>query len=358
MSKIAGFLLMAAIAVSIPLTAFAHTAEAPFVTQLIAGGGNPASAIDVGEVRVWNDTDYIYVKYVIDADLTPGDPSDDWVLTTLSETHLHVADSLDGIPQTAKGNPIPGKFEYSMHHTPGTQMYVYQIPNTWTTGNILYIAAHAVVQKGGEQGLTVSLPALVHVCVYPPVPGGPSYFPDLTLSGGTILDGTYDAWCADTDHNIDVDCYDALVYSIYGTLPSNLIDYPDNLDLVNWLLNQDFVGNPSACDGIYTYGDVQRAIWTLLEDYVPDDSYLGDWSPCRVAEIVAAAYANGEGFAPGCGQRVAIVLAPYVNTTILQAILITIDMPCEFDETAWAGDDGEMQFPGANWATYFTYEVQ
>jgi Ca-activated chloride channel family protein len=108
----------------------------PFVTDLIAGGGNPKSAIDVGEVIIWTDNpDFLYITY---------ETTDDWFIT---ETHLHVADSLDGIPQTKKGNPIPGHFDYQMDHAPPVQEYTYTIPWTWAPGTTLYIAAHAVVEE-------------------------------------------------------------------------------------------------------------------------------------------------------------------------------------------------------------------
>ena len=63
--------------------------------DLIAGGGNVKSAIDVGDVTVTNDCTNLYVTYRT----TPG-----WCIT---ETHLHVAGSEVDIPQTKKGNPIP-----------------------------------------------------------------------------------------------------------------------------------------------------------------------------------------------------------------------------------------------------------
>lgn len=109
----------------------------PFVTDLIAGGGNPNSAIDVGEVIAWNDEDFLYVTY---------NTTDDWYIT---ETHLHVADSLEGIPQTKKGNPIPGQFDYGdeYDYDDGMTTVTYTIPWTWSPGTTLYIAAHAVVQK-------------------------------------------------------------------------------------------------------------------------------------------------------------------------------------------------------------------
>lgn len=114
---------------------FAHTENDPYRTDLIAGGGSLDSAMHVGDVLVWNDADYLYVKYII------TDP--DWCIT---ETHLHVADSFDGIPQTKKGNPIPGHFEYSGMHNCVSE-YTVMIQNEWDSETSLLIAAHASIIK-------------------------------------------------------------------------------------------------------------------------------------------------------------------------------------------------------------------
>ena len=82
----------------------AHTADAPYVTDLIAGGGDGVGT-DVGEVQVWNDADNLYVKYVVDVT--------DCFLT---ETHLAIESSLADIPQTKTGNPKIGKFEFSREY--------------------------------------------------------------------------------------------------------------------------------------------------------------------------------------------------------------------------------------------------
>jgi hypothetical protein len=344
----------------LPVTVAAHTAGNPFVTDLIAG-----QHFDVGEVQVWNDGDYLYVKYVIDADLTPGDPSDDGVDTLIYKTHLHVAISSDGIPQK-NGNPIPGQFEYSTVHDPGVDEYTYQIPLTWDRETELYIAAHAEVKKlGGLAGLEVALPDAVTMKVKYPTTGGPSYFPETTVSGGTNLDGVYEGWCIDTDHTIAQNTnYQANVYSSYESLPPGTVHFPENLDLVNWIINQGYVGQDvttvfpdTACTGNITYGDIQRSIWELVEDN-QSTSGINPWSPCRVAEILAAAQANGEGFEPGCGDVVAVILAPVNGQQVIiaQVTLIEVGVPCEtIDETAW----GEgLEFPGKNWAMYFEYTVQ
>jgi hypothetical protein len=138
-----------------------HTEGAPFVNEdLIADGRD--LAIDVGDVLVWNDGNYLYVKYVI--------TDSDWCLT---ETHLHVVESLDNIHQK-NGNPIPGKFPYQCSYNgsewvfqikkdgnpgagcdaadpnltePCLSTITYTIPlNGWEAETQLSIAAHAVLQ--------------------------------------------------------------------------------------------------------------------------------------------------------------------------------------------------------------------
>jgi hypothetical protein len=105
-----------------------------YSTDLIAGGGNANSEIVVGEVLIWQDEDNVYVKFV-----TTGD----WYMTL---THVHVADDWTDIPQTKKGNPIPGQFDYSMSHDPPVQSAMYTIPWDESWDGTIYVAAHANVQ--------------------------------------------------------------------------------------------------------------------------------------------------------------------------------------------------------------------
>ena len=103
MKKTLALLTVMAFSLILPTAVLAHTEAEPFAADLIAG-----KYMDAGDVLVWNDGEYLYVKYVT-------------VYSCLYETHLHVATTLggfDGIPQTKKGNPIPGKFEYKSHHDP------------------------------------------------------------------------------------------------------------------------------------------------------------------------------------------------------------------------------------------------
>jgi len=340
-----------------------HTAASPFETDLIADGGDPTTEADVGDVLIWNDADNLYVKYVIE-DPTPSDPRDDWHIT---ETHLAVGDNFDeDIPTTGSGNPKIGHFPYSMFHDPSVSEYTYTIPLTdvdLSFGELAYIAAHAVVcQYGGLDGLEYSLPPSVTMKVQYPQAGGQAYFPNVTVTNGGFLNGSYPGWCVDTDNTIGQNTnYTANVYSSYESLPAGTVEFPENLDLVNWILNQNYVGQTSPNGfGTYTYGDVQRAIWTLVEDNL-STAGLGNWNQNRVDEILAAAYASGENFEPGCDEYVAVVLVPVAGTTpqqiiIAQVTLIELQILCETRcETAWGYGTG---FPGKQWATYVEYTVQ
>jgi hypothetical protein len=85
----------------------------------------------------------LYVKYVI--------TESGWCIT---ETHLQVATSLDGIPQTKKENPIPGRFEENdKHDCVSAVEYTYELAEKgWAACDQLFIAAHAVVRKTGCKG--------------------------------------------------------------------------------------------------------------------------------------------------------------------------------------------------------------
>ena len=69
----------------------------------------------------------------------------------LLETHLHVATTLEGIPQK-NGNPRPGQFDYKGEHN-CVGAVTYKIPLGGWVPNLdqrRYIAAHAVVGKTND----------------------------------------------------------------------------------------------------------------------------------------------------------------------------------------------------------------
>jgi hypothetical protein len=94
----------------------------------------------IGEVVVQRVGDLLYVTYVIN--------EEGWFIT---KTHLAVGDVLDDIPQTKKGNPIPGQFDYVVCHDPMVTEYTYPPIDVSGFTNPLYVAAHAdVVQLIGD----------------------------------------------------------------------------------------------------------------------------------------------------------------------------------------------------------------
>jgi hypothetical protein len=133
MSKTAKLALLLAAAAVLPTVwgtpAQAQCSTSPTVVTLFAG-----RTMNAGTVTVTNDASNLYVQY---ATTSP------WLLT---EAHLAVADSLAGIPQTKKGNPVPGHFAYSATFDPEVTSFTFTIPlGGFSTGQSLFIAAHAVV---------------------------------------------------------------------------------------------------------------------------------------------------------------------------------------------------------------------
>ncbi len=90
---------------------------------------------DLGDVVVWNDTRYLYVKFSS--------------TSTLLMTYLAVESSLEAIPQTKNGNPKLCRFEFKTWHTKKVNEYTYKISiqeKNFEAGSDLFIAAHALVK--------------------------------------------------------------------------------------------------------------------------------------------------------------------------------------------------------------------
>ena len=150
-----------------------------------------------------------------------------------------------------------------------------------------------------------------------------------TISGDGILNGTYDGWCVDLDHQtLQGQSLSAMVVCSYGAAAEDYVNIPDNLDLVNWILNRDFRGETGP-HGTYTWSDVQVAIWRLLEDPANSGLDLTGWDEDRVGEIIALAQASGEGFTPGSGDLCVIILVPMnaEREVTSQISIITLRLP-------------------------------
>ena len=258
-----------------------------------------------------------------------------WIL---SETHLWVGTAIMDIPKQA----APGQFPFQ-HDLSGASEDMFTIPLADLGINPdeqkIYIAAHGVVSEGpgSASELCEYLPETVKFTIKFP---GTSSYNIVNILGSSILTGTHDAWCVETDEGASQnEEYTADVYCSNETLPDGLVDYPENLDLVNWILNQDYIGTPSDCDGNYTRGDIQTAIWALLSAIPAAVDDQGPFSECRVNEIIADAQANGEGYEPGCGDLVLVLLFPEGK---VQNIAFGFPVTCGAEETCWAFGDFEF----------------
>lgn len=186
------------------------------------------------------------------------------------------------------------------------------------------------------EGLVASLPETVSVNVKSK-PGDGAYF-TIDLLDTNLADTDVPAWCVDVDLSLGVEGpLDFSVYSSYD-VPEGKYENAQNFDLVNYILNQDYVGKESASGGVYTFGHVQWAIWELIDDRNcsactfltnPTGAWRND--PNNVVkgqEIVDAALANGDGFVPGVGELLAVVLDPAGK----QPIIIGKEVPAKEQE--------------------------
>lgn len=187
------------------------------------------------------------------------------------------------------------------------------------------------------EGLALSLPDVVSAKTTSK-PGVDAYF-TLEILDSDLAGTDIPAWCVDQDLSLGVEGpLDFTVYSSYENLPDGKFERPENFDLVNWILNQSFIGETSPNGGTYNFGHIQYAIWLLVDDSVCQvctylTSPIGNWNTnsdnVRLAEEIAqAARDNGEDFVPACGEKIAIILDPEGK----QAIIITKEVPALEEE--------------------------
>ena len=84
-----------------------------------------------------------------------------------------------------------------------------------------------------------------------------------------------------------------------------------NLDLINWLVNQDFTSQDNGDGTGTTYNDaeVQLAIWGITDgDSSPQDGAIATQD--NVDELIALAIANGEGFEAGEDDLASFIFDP------------------------------------------------
>ena len=353
------FALVLALGLALPMAApvAAHDADEPFTTELIAGGGNPKSAINVGEVLVWNDGDYICVKYQLSEDAL----AEGWFLT---ETHLAIAASLDDIPQR-NGNPVPGKFPYGDDDlgvydgqgnlTGGADSYqecISLLDLSVEADDEVFVAAHAVVCELGEV-VTETIASgdgsgyVLRIAENETNPGYPIGYPG--PYGGEPVPAV-DTWMHSS--------WPAIAEAQWISSAYHVEDPTEN----SWrLFTRSFIIPPSA---VNLDGTLQITSDNAEEVYL-NDSFVG-----VDGEVYGSFVDNHEwstiiryGVSPQPGaNELEVMVRNYglsggTENSNPTGLIYRMDYeytPLEC-ETAWgAGFD----FEGKNWATYFTYIVQ
>ena len=293
----------------------------PDVFPLYAG-----QHIDVGTVEVWNDTDNLYVKYVV---------NDPWRLT---ETHLHIFfDDMNytDVPQK-NGNPIPGKFDYKDEHDCVTE-YTYTIPLTLVPEDELFIAAHAVV---ADTSITMEEVVVSR-------PGIDVYGPLGEYAGlGDIIWGST---------NPAVATFVSSWPSILGATWISTAYYTEEpVENKSWRWFHDEINLPEK--GYYIAGSVVLA----TADDTGEVYFNGESAGSNVVLGVLTEYSIEP--QPGPNTLDFIVMNssqtdvdPVTPETNPNGLIYKATVTYYPEETAWGAGLG---FPGANWATYFTYNLQ
>lgn len=312
-----------------------------------------------GQVNVTKCGDGIKVQFVTE---------NSWILT---EVHVDVQNDPNDFPMTNSGNPKVGNFYWNVSFDPSENKTVYETDCIPVADGDIYVAAHAVVCGGMVDGVVPDYEAL---CESIPefakmenqgLNGSISYNKlNVYDSGDEEFDGIYNGWCIEQGvHLYTWEDYEVKLLCSLGDLSElegRIII--TNFDLINFILNQNYIGYVPEGLGAITVADVQMAIWELVMG--AEWTYDGDFgsSDERVDWILAQA-AGHEGYMPGCGGVISVILLP---TEIIeqaagktrpveevQLTLITIPVPCYGGcETAWGKGYG---FPGNQWAMFFEY---
>jgi hypothetical protein len=311
---------------------FCNSGHDGFDVDSVMGSGTlanlcAAQTIDVGYMQVWNDVTNLYVKYLI---TEPG--------VCLSETHLHVAGiGDDPIPQTKKGNPIPGKFDYQAEHNCATS-HTYQIPLTWSSGDSLSIAAHAVVQTPSAGASRTCADGVF------------DYLQGTLKSGGSVLAERSDPTKAlgEPDSDSEVNFY-SLGFDNLATEPVEgtlVLSFPTFISGDLSVYEVTWGSYPTEQAEVYVSRD--GADWT----YIGTADNTGSTANVRESTL----------YTGGCVQYVKLVDTTDSGPHNSSADAFDVDAVCASsscdEETAWGGCYTGEDFPGKNWATYFTYIVE
>ena len=149
--------------------------------------------------------------------------------------------------------------------------------------------------------------------------------------------------------------YNGKVFSSLQDLTGtkDIVKTPENLTKVNWILNQDFVGQQSTAGGEFSYLDIQYAMWDLISTLNRANPKYTPEILARVDEIIYLAkdYEEKYGpYKPGSGDIVSIIF----KIEEAQNVIIEYPVPNYLEADAWG--KGEYFNKKENTAMHFIYE--
>lgn len=318
-----------------------------------------SDGVVIGKVQVEKNGNFLTVKYIV--------TSSNW---GLSETYLHVSSTETGIPTNSVNNPDFGAFSYKGKHNLDSIVTYSNIDVTgWSES---FIATRAVAHQLGASvvdldAFEATLPTS-NVTMQVDLVGAPSYFEVNIFTGVQQYIGVFYGNCVDLDNPINEgNFYNVKMVSSYSNdaaLLGCIVDNPYNLDLVNYIINQDYSGIGA------TGREVQAAVWTLLDS----DSLVAGygnitWSDSLMNIIIADAQANGENYVPECGGDIVVLLDMGCssnnnsNATIKTQQTITYLPVSAFPTVCGLGSAGDCStfwgagkdFGGTGCSTYFRF---
>ena len=300
-----------------------------YVFDLYAGAGqcNPVHGTLVGKVTVNYANGTATVKYE-----TCGSYK-------MYEEHLYVGTRILPRDHWGRYTVAPGRYPYHCYTSSGVQVKTFTINNL---SGPIYVLAHAKVKGTWSDGdcgtrgcpspceegfnpevLDLALPSdpvtlQVHFQGNTPLYGQNDAYLQGNLSNAGIFNspaGVFNVptFCIDIEHDIDSNPAPVTMISSYdpdAALLACSLDHPENLDVMNWVVNQD--RTQWGAD----QRDIQAVMWALADDSFSfcagDPCSKGGitYSKARVQAILAEALAEGEGFFPPCDGVVVVILHP------------------------------------------------
>jgi hypothetical protein len=255
---------------------------------------------DVGFVNLTWEGDDLVVTYALD--------EPEWAIT---EVHFGWFDGPEGYA-------IPGQLQYAFENLSTTAVQ-FRVPRTEICGSKCdsekcacpcYFAAHAVVERETpcdrktiyEPGFV--LPEWVSFRAF--LAGSNSMF-RLELQGDYPLNGNgFNGWCLDKQAEVRSGRWNDAAVIWDWEEADGVVDHPENLDLVEWIVAQNLVGRTRYAGEITQRHHVQNAIWHLV-----DEPQIGLGAVARAIVDDARRHRGEKNIARNCwGQKASFILSP------------------------------------------------